>query len=89
MSRRIRPVQAATPNKAATRLILTGLADAEIAEVMAWWIEKVSGIRRTYVDQSRAIVAIGERIMKAGANRRVNRSTRLLRFPLFHNALRV
>lgn len=52
----------------ATRLILSGLTDAEVAEVMAWSVEKVSGIRRTYVDQSRAIVAIGERIMKAGVN---------------------
>lgn len=52
----------------ATRLILSGLTDAEVAEIMAWSVEKVSGIRRTYVDQSRAIVAIGERIMKAGVN---------------------
>ena len=52
----------------ATRLILSGLADVEVAEIMAWSIEKVSGIRRTYVDQSRAIVAIGERIRKAGVN---------------------
>ena len=30
--------------------------------------EKVSRIRRTRVDQSRAIVAIGERIMKSHVN---------------------
>ena len=52
----------------ATRLILSGLTDAEVAEIMAWSVEKVSGIRRTYVDQSRAIVAIGERIMKSSVN---------------------
>ena len=52
----------------ATRLILAGLTDSDVAEVMAWSVEKVSGIRRTYVDQSRAIVAIGERIMKSGVN---------------------
>ncbi|MEC8715649.1 MAG: tyrosine-type recombinase/integrase, partial [Pseudomonadota bacterium] len=52
----------------ATRLILSGLTDAEVAEIMAWSVEKVSGIRRTYVDRSRAIVAIGERIMKGSVN---------------------
>lgn len=57
----------------ATRLILCGLTDAEVAEIMAWSVEKVSGIRRTYVDQSRAIVAIGERIMKSSVNQPVNR----------------
>jgi hypothetical protein len=29
----------------ATRLILAGLADTEVAEIMAWSVEKVSGIR--------------------------------------------
>jgi hypothetical protein len=48
----------------ATRLILAGLNDAEVAEIMGWSVEKVSGIRRTCVDQSRTIVAIGERIAK-------------------------
>lgn len=52
----------------ATRLILAGLTDAEVAEIMAWSVEKVSGIRRTYVDQSRVIVAIGERIANGAVN---------------------
>lgn len=52
----------------ATRLILAGLADTEVAEIMAWSVEKVSGIRRTYVDQSSTIVAIGQRIANAGVN---------------------
>lgn len=52
----------------ATRLILAGLTDTEVAEVMAWSVEKVSGIRRTYVDQSRTIVAIGQRIATRGVN---------------------
>lgn len=52
----------------ATRLILSGLTDSEAAEIMAWSVEKVSGIRRTYVDQSRTIVAIGERIARGGVN---------------------
>ncbi len=52
----------------ATRLILAGLADSEVAELLAWSVEKVSGIRRTYVDQSRVIMAIGERIATNGVN---------------------
>ncbi|MGB7371748.1 MAG: site-specific integrase [Erythrobacter sp.] len=57
----------------ATRLILAELTDSEVAEVMGWSVEKVSGIRRTYVDQSRVIVAIGERISRSGVNASVNR----------------
>lgn len=57
----------------ATRLILAGLADAEVGEVMGWSVEQVSGIRRTYVDQSRVVVAMGERISQGGVNRTVNR----------------
>lgn len=52
----------------ATRLILAGLTDTEVAQVMAWSVEKVPFIRRTYVDQSRTIVAIGQRIAKTGVN---------------------
>ena len=48
----------------ATRLILAGLNDQEIAEIMGWSIEQVVGIRRTYVDQHRVFVAIGERIAR-------------------------
>jgi len=57
----------------ATKLILNGLTDQEVAEVMGWSVEKVSGIRRVYVDQSRRIVAIGERIAQGSVNRSVNR----------------
>jgi integrase len=57
----------------ATRLILAGLANAEVADVMGWSVEQVSGIRRTYVDQSRVVVAMGERISQGGVNRTVNR----------------
>jgi len=57
----------------ATRLILAGLNDTEVAEVMGWSVEQVSGIRRTYVDQSRVVVAMGERISQGGVNRTVNR----------------
>lgn len=57
----------------ATRLIRANVSDAEIAEVMGWSVEKVSGIRRTYVDHSQLIVAIGERISRGGVNASVNR----------------
>ncbi|MFN3315153.1 MAG: hypothetical protein ACK46Q_17100, partial [Hyphomonas sp.] len=52
----------------ATRLILADLTDSEVADIMGWAVEKVSGIRRTYVDQSRVIVAIGERISRGAVN---------------------
>lgn len=62
----------------ATRLILAGLADAEVADVMGWSVEQVSGIRRSYVDQSQVVVAMGERSSRGGVNRTVNRD-RLLK----------
>lgn len=58
-----------------TRLITTtDLTDTEIAEVMGWSPQRVGNIRRTYVDQSRVVVAIGQRIAVGGVNRIVNRS---------------
>lgn len=45
-----------------TSLILAGLTDGEAADIMGWSPEQVRGIRRTYVDQGRVIVAIGARI---------------------------
>lgn len=58
-----------------TRLITTtDLTDTEIAEVMGWSPQRVGNIRRTYVDQSRVVVAIGQRIAAGGVNRLVNRS---------------
>nr|WP_246427344.1 tyrosine-type recombinase/integrase [Sphingopyxis panaciterrulae] len=47
-----------------TKLLRAGLSDHEVADIMAWSPEQVSGIRRTYVDQSAVIVAIGERIRR-------------------------
>lgn len=62
----------------ATNLMLAGATDKEVAEAMAWSVERVSEIRRVYVDQTRVIVAIGERIGTGtnaeGVNRAVNRS---------------
>lgn len=58
----------------ATRLMLAGLTDQEIADVMGWSPEQVGTIRRTYVDQTRVVVAIGDRIAAGGVNHPVNRS---------------
>lgn len=61
-----------------TKLILAGLTDEEAADVMGWSREQVADIRRVYVDQSRVVVAIGERIAarnkQASVNRVVNQS---------------
>lgn len=38
------------------------LTDREGADIMAWSPERVAGIRKVYVDGSRVVVAIGERI---------------------------
>ncbi|HTN14681.1 MAG TPA: tyrosine-type recombinase/integrase [Sphingomonadaceae bacterium] len=45
-----------------TKLILAGLSDQEAADIMGWSPQQVSGIRRTYVDQSSVAVAIGRRL---------------------------
>jgi integrase len=61
----------------ATNLILNGLTDKDVAECMAWSVERVAGIRRVYVDQARVVVAIGLRIATGtngeGVNPSVNR----------------
>lgn len=59
----------------ATRLMLVGLTDAEIASVMGWAPEQVGTIRRTYVDDARVVVAIGERIATSTVNLFVKRSS--------------
>lgn len=46
----------------ATRLMLAGLTDQEIADIMGWSVDRIATIRRIYVDQARVVVAIGERI---------------------------
>ncbi len=57
----------------ATRLILAGLTDQEVAEVLGWATDRVANIRRVYVDQARVVVAIGQRIAAGSVNRFVNR----------------
>lgn len=48
-----------------TKLALANVTDQEAAGIMGWSPEQVAGIRRVYVDQTRIVVAIGERIAKA------------------------
>lgn len=58
-----------------TKLCLhTDLTNKEIAGIMAWSPERVDEIRRKYVDQSRIVVAIGERIASGTKRGPVNRS---------------
>jgi len=45
-----------------TKLILAGLSNQEVADIMAWSPEQIAGIRRTYVDQGQVNVAIAERL---------------------------
>ena len=45
-----------------TKLILAGLSNDELAEIMGWSPQQVRGIRRSYVDQRHVSVAIGERL---------------------------
>ena len=43
----------------------TDLSDHEIADIMGWAADKVTAIRRVYVDQSSVVRAIGARISKS------------------------
>jgi integrase len=48
-----------------TRLLLEGkLTDVQAAEVMGWAPERVGMIRSIYVDQSKLVIAIGERLQQ-------------------------
>jgi integrase len=46
----------------ATKLILRGETDKDVAEVMGWSPERVGNIRKVYVDQARVVVGIAERM---------------------------
>ena len=49
----------------ATQLMMaTDLTDAEIASMMGWTPDETSRIRHVYVDQTKAIVALAERISR-------------------------
>lgn len=56
----------------ATKLILAGLTDQQVADVLGWAPERVSAIRRVYVDQARVVVALAERLNAGAVNRPVN-----------------
>lgn len=49
----------------ATRCILAGLTDEEIAKILGWTTADVDRIRSKYVNDARVVIAIGERIAKA------------------------
>lgn len=46
----------------ATRLMVAGFTDTEIAAVMGWRAERIAAIRARYVDRSRVIRALAERM---------------------------
>lgn len=46
----------------ATRCMIAGLTDQEIADIVGWNTKDVASIRVRYVDQARVVVAIAERI---------------------------
>lgn len=49
----------------ATRCMIAGLTDQEIADILGWSTSDVAAIRIKYVDQARVVVAIGKRISDA------------------------
>lgn len=46
----------------ATRLILAGVTDADVARVMGWRAQDVASICARYVDEMRVVIEIAERI---------------------------
>lgn len=55
-----------------TRMITAGVTNDEIAGIMGWSPQQVAGIRKTYVDQGHAAVAVARRVSGVGVNRPVN-----------------
>lgn len=49
----------------ATRCMIAGLTDQEIADILGWNTKDVASIRVRYVDQARVVVAIAERLSAA------------------------
>lgn len=49
----------------ATRCMIAGLNDAEIAGLLVWKTTHVAAIRVRYVDQARVVIAIGKRLAKS------------------------
>jgi len=48
----------------ATRCMIAGLTDQEIADILGWTTKDVARIRAKYVDQARVVIALAERISK-------------------------
>ena len=48
-----------------THLCRCGLTDREIADIVAWDVDSVSTIRRTYVDDAAVVVALSQRIRRS------------------------
>jgi integrase len=48
-----------------TRCCIAGLTDEEIADIVGWDTKDIASIRARYADQSRVVIAIGERLAKA------------------------
>lgn len=46
----------------ATRCMLAGLNDQEIADILGWKTAEVAAIRVKYVDQARVVIELGKRI---------------------------
>ena len=51
----------------ATRCMIAGLTDDQIADILGWNTKDVASIRIKYVDQARTVVALAERISAARA----------------------
>lgn len=52
----------------ATRCMLAGLTDEQIAEILGWSTKDVASIRNRYVDQTRVVIAIGEKLARGASS---------------------
>lgn len=51
-----------------TKLLTIGhLTDGQVADIMGWSVDKVSTIRKVYVDQTEVVRALGKRLRELGA----------------------
>lgn len=48
----------------AARLVLLGLSDQQIGDILGWSTEQVSEVRKLYVQDDAAIIAISERLAR-------------------------
>lgn len=52
----------------ATRCMIAGLTDQEIADILGWSAKDIATIRVKYVDQARVVIALAERISRGSVN---------------------